>query len=333
MKRLYRGVSLILALAMLGSALFAVSAAAETQTAEADYAVLDNLIQMISANMPEGRVLEDEESVNAYCTTLYGYIDPSQVDGVFYGGEEDAQLLLPWLSTLIYQDETMADIRLKDAALFYVCVWTIMHADAPDQYKSRPYIKETMLGVFEGCPEKAVSDSADLCVDYIINYEPDLDVGYVMNSGEITVTGSEAYKQYYQEGVRLFDEGNYQEAIEAYLKCLDDTPNDVGASMEIVEAYIALRDYTNAKEWLAGTAPYLEQDTEKARWLRRNGFIAIEERAYEAAFAYYAYSLRFEEYAMARDEIAYILSIAPDTKQFTAEEAAAYLKELGIELE
>lgn len=60
MKRLYRGVLLILALAMLCSALFAVSAAAETQTAEADYAALDNLIQMISANMPEGRVLEDE---------------------------------------------------------------------------------------------------------------------------------------------------------------------------------------------------------------------------------------------------------------------------------
>ena len=142
-----------------------------------------------------------------------------------------------------------------------------------------------------------------------------------------TGPGSEEYYNYYVEGYQLFDEGRYEEAIESYKKCLELQPNDPRATFEIIEAYIALRDYDTAKEWLLLIAPVLEDDAYKAQWLRRQGYIAVEEMDYPLAYAYYRYSTSFEESEMAQQEMAYILSVAPDTGDMTVEEAMAYLEE------
>ena len=162
----------------------------------------------------------------------------------------------------------------------------------------------------------------------------------VMTTQETTIQGSPEYIECYQEGLRLFDEGapgegkideeKIREAIEAYKKCFEYSENDVAASLEIVEAYITLRDYEEAKKWLEKAGPYIEREEDKARWLRRHGYIAIEEGKYEEAYAYYAYSLVFGESELAESEIDYIRYMMPDIRQFSAEEAAEYLEAYGI---
>ena len=162
--------------------------------------------------------------------------------------------------------------------------------------------------------------------------ETELDNGYVMHTLEGTLEGSEAYKQYYLEGYALFEEGKYEEAIEKYRMCLEEKPGDMMASFEIVEAYICLGDLDTALDWLQiEIAPNLEEPADIAHWFRRQGFIAIEIGAYEAGYALYVMSQQYEDTQLARDELAYILHVAPETKQFTPEEAWAYLTGGGEE--
>ena len=130
----------------------------------------------------------------------------------------------------------------------------------------------------------------------------------------------------------LIKDGKYEEAIEWYRKCLDYHAEGFFAEFEIVEAYLQLRDYGNAEKVLASIRPGLNLDTDKAMWLRRSGFIAIEKREYELAYALYVYSLSFEDNAIAHDEINYIVYTAPGTRPFTADEAeSAVLRAVGIE--
>ena len=126
------------------------------------------------------------------------------------------------------------------------------------------------------------------------------------------------------------EEGKYAEAIEAYTAALAYKENDAETSLEIVQAYIAMRDYAQAKAWLVRIAPYVESSNAKGRWLRSLGFIGIEELNYETAYALYAYSLSVEESPTAEQELQYIKYIYPSVKEFTAEEAYEYLKDLGI---
>ena len=174
--------------------------------------------------------------------------------------------------------------------------------------------------------------ATDICFDYIHLNEPDLAMdGYNMNTVQTTINGSDEYIQAYQEGARLFDEGNYTEAIEAYTRCLAEDEKETNAHFEIAEAYIALRDFDQAKEWLKKVIQNISEDKDKARLLRRFGFIAIEELNYEAANAFYTYSLQFEESDPARQELAYIQYLMPDIKEFTAADAMQYIAtEYGI---
>ena len=51
---------------------------------------------------------------------------------------------------------------------------------------------------------------------------------------------------------------------------------------------------------------------------------------FELAYAYYAYSLLFSQLGNAKTEIQYIKDVAPQTKEFTPEEAEVYLRERGL---
>lgn len=142
-------------------------------------------------------------------------------------------------------------------------------------------------------------------------------------NGETT----EEFYQWYSDGYNLFEEGKYEEAIESYQKAMEYDGPYFYSMMEIAEAYILLQDFQLARDWLTEAKPYISAENELARWYRRYGYIAIEEGEYELAYALYQYSLGIEPSTMAEDEINYILRVAPDTKQLTAEEAANYLSE------
>ena len=284
--------------------------AAGPALAEDSFDILTKLIESISQDPAEGRLLDDPESVDDYCQKLYKYLDEDVVDSVFYNGPDEAVELIKKLGGVIYETELYADVTLTDAEAFYVYVWTILHSDISESSKSRPAVKEIMKDVFSGCSDQVISDATDLCMDYIIAYEPQYAVeGYEMNRHEKTTAGNADYKKYYDQGYQLFEEGQYEEAIQAY------------------------SNYAHAKSWLSQIKSSVRENSYKAQWLRRMGFIAIEEMDCDLASALYTYSLEFEKSSLADQELGYIRMIAPDTKQFTAEEAKEYLKENGITME
>ena len=323
--------ALILSLMMLFSAC---SAFAETATeTEESYAVLRKLLETFDENPPENQVFENEDAAAEYCAKLYGFIDPAKVNGIFYGGQEEAAgFLLTLHDTLLPDYNYYMDASLETTEMFYVFIWELLHMDSTVQAKSRPAVKGTVKNVFEGISEDGLYAATDLCYEYIGTYEPEIaGSAYTMNTdNERTVNASEEYIKYYEEGYRLFDEGKYAEAIESYKKCLELQENDPLASFEIIEAYIAMRDYESAKSWLAQIAPYLEGNEYKAQWFRRQGYIAIEEMDYQLAYAFYAYSRAFEQSSLAEEEMDYIRYVYPDVKLLSAEEAEAYLAEQGI---
>lgn len=337
LNRFYRMTIWMLAAVMLCTVLFPAVAGAEEQTATTEetqnnyFAILDKMYSAVKDNAPTDRALEEPDGINDYCLQLYNYIDPDQ-EKVYYGGPEEATQLLKNINAALFQNGDITDMTLFMSDYYYLYVWCILHADISDTYKSRPTVNEIMQQEFNSESSDIFIAATDICFDYIHLNEPELAMdGYNMNKNEITIDGSDEYIQAYQEGIRLFDEGKYDEAIEAYSRCLAENEKDTLAHFEIAEAYIATRNYDEAKAWLQKVIPNITEDRDKARLLRRLGFIAIEEMNLDAAFALYTYSLQFEESNQATQELAYIRYLAPELKEYTAIDAKQYvMTECGI---
>ena len=310
---------------------FFFGAAAEEATANSDFVILDNLFTAVKENPPADQPFEKPEDADDYCLQLYNLIDPDQ-EKVYYGGPEEATQLLGNINEALFRSGEITDTTLFMSDYYYLYVWCILHANISDAYKSRPTVNEIMKQEFGAESSDIFIAATDICFDYIHQYEPELAMdGYNMNSIESSIEGSDKYIQAYQEGARLFEEGKYTEAIEAYSKCIAEDEKETLAHFEIAEAYIAMRNYDEAKAWLNKVIPNITKDRDKARLLRRQGFIAIEEMNLEAASALYTYSLQFEESDLAKQELAYIQSLTPDMKEFTAVDAAQYVTtEYGI---
>ena len=202
-------------------------------------------------------------------------------------------------------------------------------------FNTRPAIKEMMKEVFTDRSEEIISLATDLCIEYTHQKNPelfnnDIVTGYLVGG---QISGDDEYLANYRKGYQLFEEGKYEEAIETYKKCIAVKPHDITVNFEIIEAYTALRDYDSTDEWLEKIKSYVVNNDDKAHWLRKKGFIEIEKLDFELAYAYYAYSLKFSQLGNAESEIQYIKSIAPQTKQFTPEEAESYLQERGLTLD
>lgn len=325
MNRICRLISWILAAVLLCLSL---SGALAEENA---YSVLTAWLAALEQDPAEGVPLSGADSVNACCLRMINHLDRENVRRVFYGSSDEASALILQLKETLYGDAACTDYHLENASTFYVCVWALLHADSPSQEKSRPAVKEKMKGIYEGGAEDVISAAVDLCFDYIGKYEPDLAAaGYTMNSQAQQIGGSDGYVENFRQASRLFDEGKYREAIEKYRLSLTYREDDAAARLEIAEAYIAMRDYDQAKQWLEEVTPYLSSDSERARWLRRQGFIAIEEMDFELAYALYVYSLEYEDSQLARQELAYIEYAAPAVRHFTAEEALSYLQSNGV---
>lgn len=330
-----RLVSLLLVFAFLFT--FLLSGAATETVEKTSVDIYNDLIAALSENPPQLIEL-DEAAADAYCLQLYNYLEAASAEQLFYGSEETAAPLLKPLSLTLFSIENYWDTTLANADALYTGVWAILHSDEyASQEKSRPALKKTMTAVFVNVPAESVEKAVDLCVDYIIENDPEMaEAGYLkygVDAQAVTVQGSDEYIAAYKKGYNLFEEGKYEEAIQAYTEALSYKENDPMVSSEIIQAYISLRDYEQAKAWITQSFPYAQEDTYRARFLRAWGFIAIEELDYELGAALYTYSLAFEENASATNELAYIQYIAPDTQTFTQEEAKTYLKEKGIPVE
>ncbi len=323
--------SLFLILSLLLAACSALAETVKTETTGLSYRVFSDLVETQGANPSEGKGFSDPEDIAAYCEKIYGYIDPTLVRGVFYGGpEEMTDLMKQMYRAIIGPDDIYMDAGLEMCESIYVYIWQTLHLEGlPSQSRSRPAVKESLKQVLPSFPEEGLSEAADISFDYIAKYEPELEAESYTTYGDVTrpLEGNEEYLEHFNEGFRLFEEGKYTEAITEYRKCLEIKKNDPVASFEIAEAYIVMRDYPAAKAWLTVIAPTLQEDTYIAQWFRRLGFIAVEEGDYQRACALYVCSLNYEDSDNAKRELIYIMNVAPDTTLFTLEEALEYLQE------
>ena len=338
--RLYHMTIWMTAVVMICTAAFSGAAAAETAGGEAAVqaevdpsALLDRVLELRGniADVP----LENDESVDAFCRMLYDAAAPDS-EKVYYGDAAKAKGLMLSLHAALFPDEEYTDTSLFIADYYYVYLWAILHFYAANgMTAARPEINEMMKELFQTGTSDIFIEPTNIWFEYIGQYEPELvDGGYTMNLQSASINGSDEYVRAYREGVQLFNEGKYPEAIEAYTRAVRCDETETLAHMEIAEAYIAMHDFEKAREWLHKVIPNIRNDSEKARVLRRLGFIAIEEGKYEAGAAFYTCSRKYEDSELATNDLAYIMHIAPDTKQFTMEEAIQYVSaEFGISFE
>lgn len=61
-----------------------------------------------------------------------------------------------------------------------------------------------------------------------------------------TVFGQEAQNNFIIEGIKMYDKGDYEGAVEMYKKALTSNPASIQAKYEIASTYLQLKDYTNA---------------------------------------------------------------------------------------
>lgn len=270
----------------------------------------------------------DDESRDALCLKIYGYIAPEKAEKVFYGGPKDAAELITKLNSILRPEEPCTDTGLYNAAYFYALVWEALHWNVPAEKKTRAAVKTVMKGAFYDCSDFIAGRAVKECFDYIGKHEPDLTAG--ADSEPETTEGPDEYRYYFDMGEQLFEEGDYPAAIGLYRRCLEVEKRDPEATFRIVDAYIAMKDYNVATYWLTTAYRLAKDDAAKARWMRSRGAVLAGEEDYQLAYAYYLYSTTVEESEEAAQAMADILSAAPETVQFTAEEALAYIQEHGI---
>lgn len=117
---------------------------------------------------------------------------------------------------------------------------------------------------------------------------------------------SDEYDKYWNDGFKLFDVGQYDDAIRSYQKCLSMNPISLYVRFEITECYIQLHNYVQAMNILTGNVKNLLYNEDIARFYRRVGYINIELKNYDCAVACYLYSGKFENHPSIQQEIMYI---------------------------
>lgn len=114
----------------------------------------------------------------------------------------------------------------------------------------------------------------------------------------------------YQKGYQLFEQGQYNRAIETYKRCLELNPIGINARFEICESYINIGNLSAARDTLLEMKDFLIEEKSIARFYRRMGYIEIEKENYKVAAACYQYSRKFEANPLVAQELMYIMSKA-----------------------
>ena len=79
----------------------------------------------------------------------------------------------------------------------------------------------------------------------------------------ITASAQEVQNNFIIEGIKMYDKGDYEGALEMYKKALTSNPASVQAKYEMASTYLQLKDYTNAIKYsekvIAANKDYADQ--------------------------------------------------------------------------
>ncbi len=126
------------------------------------------------------------------------------------------------------------------------------------------------------------------------------------DDSEIVWVSNDKYLELYNEGFAQFENNQFSAAIKKYKQCLEINPIGISARFELAECYIATKQYALAKEILFSMRDYFYENCHTARFYRRLGFILVEEKLYEIAYACFHRSLKFENHNIAKNEMQYL---------------------------
>ncbi len=118
------------------------------------------------------------------------------------------------------------------------------------------------------------------------------------------------YNDLFMKGYNLFELGRYAKALRAYQDALRVNPVGIKARFEICECYLHMGNLSEAKKTLLDMQEYVIEDCNVARFYRRMGYIATEQKEYPLAIACYMLSLQFEQNQYVGQELLYIRSVA-----------------------
>lgn len=138
------------------------------------------------------------------------------------------------------------------------------------------------------------------------------------------------YRDQYQKGYQLAEEGKYEEAIDAYRASLEFNPIGISARFEICECFIRLKDFYSAKETLYAMIPYLLDPKHLAKFYRRIGYIAVEQGNNLCAASCFVYSKNFECHPGTEQELQNIFARTGVQPGFIAGDPTAYLRRYHI---
>lgn len=121
---------------------------------------------------------------------------------------------------------------------------------------------------------------------------------------------SDKYLELYKKGYQLFECRQFAKAIDVYKECLKLNPIGISARFELVECYLMSKQFSFARKSLYDMKDFLHDNSLKAKFYRRVGYIAIEEGSYKEAYACYQHSLKYENHPSVAQEMKYIESKA-----------------------
>lgn len=302
--------------------------------------------------------LKKKYDENTIIHNVYQKMNQSMVRDLFYGGEENASIILrPLWKILFPSSGRMSQKEAEATAFFYTQVWIRKHGNMISVGSNTNYIKDMLEKRFPEYTRDAVSEGVDCCVDFLYDQEPTLkeeDENFIVETrfknrdedgNPILARGKQVPEGYVSidevaredpymalaiTATMLFEEKRYPEAISVFEKCILMKPENTHAWFEKAEAQIRIHDYRGAMDTLRKTADYVRKDTERARLYRRIGFILIEEREYDDAIACMQYSLQFEKNDRALGELQYINSLTGKKDLPGGENAREYLQRKGL---
>ena len=147
---------------------------------------------------------------------------------------------------------------------------------------------------------------------------------------------SSDYSDRCKTGYDLFEQSQFEQALEAYQDALTVNPVGITARFEICECYLSLGRLSEARQCLLDMQEYLVKAEDAARFYRRMGYIATEQADYKLAVACLLFSRNYERSSYVINELMYIFSITkgqvkvPDPKQVLIDAGLPILEAVGI---
>ena len=114
---------------------------------------------------------------------------------------------------------------------------------------------------------------------------------YYQSSGKVEWLKDDEYAALYKLAYKNVGNRKFSEALLQLQDCLVINPIAIAARFEMVNCYIGLKNYAEAKKCLVILSRLIKDDEDKAKLYRLFGYIFMEEKEYPAAYVCYRQSL------------------------------------------